>query len=107
AAWRLALESKDKPTALVLTRQGLPTLENSREKAYEGVKNGAYVISEAKGEPDAIILATGSEVSLAIEAQKELATNNIDVRVVSMPSWDRFEQQDAAYKQEVIPSNVK
>lgn len=106
AAWRLALESTDQPTALVLTRQGLPTLENTASKAYEGVKRGAYVISDAKGEPDAILLATGSEVSLAIEAQKELAKNNIDVRVVSMPSWDRFEKQDAAYQEEVIPKTV-
>src|SRR5699024_7643323 len=79
AAWRLALESTDQPTALVLTRQGLPTLENSAEKAYEGVKRGAYIVSEAKGEPDAILLATGSEVSLAIEAQKVLAEQDIDV----------------------------
>lgn len=107
AAWRLALESADKPTALVLTRQGLPTLENTAERALEGVKRGAYVVSDGEGEPDAILLATGSEVSLAIEAQKELAKENINVRVVSMPSWDRFEQQDESYKEEVIPSHIK
>lgn len=107
AAWRLALESTDQPTALVLTRQGLPTLENTLEKAFEGVKRGAYVVSDAEGNPDAILLATGSEVSLAIEAQKELRKENIDVRVVSMPSWDRFEQQDEAYKEEVLPSDIK
>lgn len=107
AAWRLALESTDQPTALVLTRQGLPTLENTAEKAFEGVKRGAYVVSDAEGNPDAILLATGSEVSLAIEAQKELRKENIDVRVVSMPSWDRFEQQDEAYKEEVLPSDIK
>lgn len=108
AAWRLAMESKDQPTALVLTRQGLPTLENTKEKAYEGVKKGAYTVSKAKGDtPDALLLATGSEVQLAIAAQKELLTQGIDVSVVSMPSWDRFEQQDEAYKNEVIPTNVK
>lgn len=107
AAWRLALESADKPTALVLTRQGLPTLENTAERALEGVKRGAYVVSDGEGEPDAILLATGSEVSLAIDAQKELAKENINVRVVSMPSWDRFEQQDESYKEEVIPSHIK
>src|SRR5690606_38132006 len=72
AAWRLAIESTDTPTALVLTRQGLPTLEVNDEAVYEGVKKGAYVVSEAKGEVAGLLLATGSEVSLAIAAQKEL-----------------------------------
>src|SRR5690606_2152415 len=88
AAWQLALESKDKPTLLVLTRQGLPTLDVPLEKVREGVRKGAYVISDAKERIDAILIATGSEVNLAIEAQKELYKQNIDVRVVSMPSWD-------------------
>ncbi|MYL57959.1 transketolase, partial [Virgibacillus halodenitrificans] len=91
AAWRLALESTDTPTALVLTRQNLPTLEGTKEHAYEGVKKGAYIVSKAeKDTPDALLLATGSEVQLAVAAQKELATKGIDVQVVSMPSWDRF-----------------
>jgi transketolase len=107
AAWKVALESKNTPTALVLTRQNLPTIEGTVENAYEGVSRGAYVISKAKGTPDALLLASGSEVSLAIEAQKALAEENIDVSVVSMPSWDRFEAQDAAYKESVLPSSVK
>lgn len=107
AAWRLALESEDKPTVLVLTRQGLPTLPNTIDKAYEGVSRGAYVVSDAQKEPEAILLATGSEVSLAIEAQKALFDKNIDVRVVSIPSWDRFESQDETYKNEVIPPHIK
>ncbi|MEW9676151.1 transketolase [Lentibacillus sp. L22] len=108
AAWRLALESHDQPTALVLTRQGLPTLEGTKERAYEGVKKGAYVISKAtKDTPDALLLATGSEVQLAVEAKETLQAKGIDVSVVSMPSWDRFEQQDDAYKNEVIPKDVK
>jgi transketolase len=108
AAWRLAVESKDKPTALVLSRQNLPILEGTKEHAYEGVKKGAYVISNSEKEtPDALILATGSEVQLAVQAQNVLKEKNIDVRVVSMPSWDRFEEQDQAYKDSVIPSNVK
>lgn len=108
AAWRLALESHDQPTALVLTRQGLPTLEGTKERAYEGVKKGAYVISKAtKDTPDALLLATGSEVQLAVEAKERLQAKGIDVSVVSMPSWDRFEQQDDAYKNEVIPKDVK
>lgn len=107
AAWRLALESTETPTALVLTRQDLPILEGTKENAYEGVKKGAYVISDANGKIDAILLATGSEVSLAIEAQKQLRNEGIETRVVSMPSWDRFEAQTAEYKESVIPSNVK
>ncbi|WP_245831740.1 transketolase [Oceanobacillus senegalensis] len=108
AAWRLAVESTDQPTALVLTRQNLPTLEGTKEKAYEGVKRGAYVVSDSRKEtPDALILSTGSEVQLAVLAQKELKEKNIDVRVISMPSWDRFEAQNQAYKDEVIPPQVK
>jgi transketolase len=106
AAWRLALEAKDHPTALVLTRQGLPTLAHTKEQGYIGVKRGAYIVSPEKEQVDAIILATGSEVSLAIDAQQALLADHIDVRVVSMPSWDRFEQQEAAYQEEIIPANV-
>lgn len=107
AAWRLALESTNQPTALVLTRQNLPTLANTAELAYEGVKKGAYVVSESEKEtPDALLLATGSEVQLAVAAQTALKEKNIDVRVVSMPSWDRFEVQDEAYKNKVLPKEV-
>jgi len=108
AAWRLALESTDQPTALVLTRQNVQTVKATKEKAYEGVKKGAYVISPAtKDNPDALLLATGSEVNLAIAAQQTLLEQGIDTQVVSMPSWDRFEQQSDAYKQTVIPPTVK
>ncbi|WP_071396172.1 transketolase [Bacillus tuaregi] len=106
AAWSLALESNDQPTALVLTRQDLPTLDVSNEKAYEGVKKGAYVISEAAEDAEGLLLATGSEVSLAIEAQKALEKEGIYVSVVSMPSWDRFESQSKEYKESVIPKNL-
>lgn len=107
AAWRLAIESTDTPTALVLTRQGLPTLALDDETVYEGVKKGAYVVSEANGDVQGLLLATGSEVSLAIAAQQELEKEGILVSVVSMPSWDRFEQQSAEYKESVLPKNVK
>lgn len=108
AAWRLAMESKNTPTALVLTRQGLPTLEGTKERAYEGVKKGAYIVSEGeKDTPDALLLATGSEVQLAIDSQKALKKDGIEVNVVSMPSWDRFNEQDRAYQDKVIPPNVK
>ncbi|PYZ98113.1 transketolase [Alteribacter lacisalsi] len=107
AAYKLAMESKNEPTALVLTRQGLPTLEGTDKKAYEGVKKGAYVVSEANGDMDGILIATGSEVSLAVEAQQALEKEGLFVNVVSMPSWDRFEKQSAEYKESVIPKDVK
>ncbi|ARI77415.1 transketolase [Halobacillus mangrovi] len=108
AAWRLALESNTTPNALVLTRQGLPTLEGTAEKAYEGVKHGAYILSDSdKKDPDAILLASGSEVQLIVEAQSELKKKGYDVRVVSVPSFDRFNAQSAEYKEEVLPSNVR
>ncbi|MBB5174436.1 transketolase [Texcoconibacillus texcoconensis] len=107
AAWKLSLESTDQPHALVFSRQGLPTLEGTAEKAYEGVKRGAYVVSEANGEVDGYLLATGSEVSLAVEAQRALEQDNIHVNVVSMPSWDRFEAQGEDYKQQVLPNDGK
>lgn len=108
AAWRLSLEATDHPTALVLTRQGLPTLEGTKEHAYEGVKNGAYVLSSGEKEtPDALLLATGSEVQLVAAAQKELQKKGISVNVISMPSWDRFKQQSIAYQNQVLPPQVK
>lgn len=105
-AWELAMESQDHPTALVLTRQGLPTLDGSIEHADEGVRKGAYVISESAEEAQGILIATGSEVRLAINAQKALAEENIHMRVVSMPSWDLFEQQPHSYKEEVLPRTL-
>ncbi|MCQ6280072.1 transketolase [Bacillus sp. EB600] len=108
AAWKLAVESTEKPTALVLTRQNLPTIKDTDKNAYEGVSKGAYVISPAgKETADALLLATGSEVGLAVEAQQKLASEGIHVSVVSMPSWDRFEVQSKEYKESVLPKNVK
>lgn len=108
AAWRLAVESNNKPTALILTRQDLPTMKDTDKNAYNGVSKGAYVISPAgKETPDALLLATGSEVGLAVEAQKTLANEGIEVSVVSMPSWDRFEEQSQEYKDSILPKNVK
>jgi transketolase len=108
AAWRLAVESKDKPTALVLTRQNLPTIKDTDKNAYDGVSRGAYVVSPAGSEtPDALLLASGSEVGLAVKAQEALASEGIQVSVVSMPSWDRFEAQSKEYKESVIPKSVK
>jgi transketolase len=99
-AWKIALESKDQPTSIVLTRQDVPTLQHS---SIKGTEKGGYVISSEKKKIDAIIIATGSEVSLAIEVQKALLLENIDVRVVSLPSFEIFNKQDAAYQDSVIP----
>ncbi|EOW80196.1 transketolase [Enterococcus columbae] len=108
AAWKLALTSKETPTVLVLSRQNLPVIEGTKEFADENVDKGAYVISAQKGEkPEGILIATGSEVYLAVQAQKALAEEGIDVSVVSMPSMERFEQQSAEYKDSVLPRGVK
>jgi transketolase len=108
AAWKLAVESTNTPTALVLTRQNLPTIKDTDKNAYEGVSKGAYVISPSgKETADAMLLAAGSEVGLAVQAQEALASEGIHVSVVSMPSWDRFEKQSKEYKDSVIPKSVK
>jgi transketolase len=107
AAWKVAMETNDHPTALVLTRQGIPTLEETAELAKDGVSRGAYILSEAKEEPRALMLGSGSEVHLLVEAQQILADEGIHVSVVSMPSWDRFEAQSKDYKEKVLPKNVK
>ncbi|WP_077211619.1 transketolase [Bacillus dakarensis] len=108
AAWKIAVESTDEPTALVLTRQNLPTIKGTDANAYEGVSKGAYVVSPAEnGNPDVLLLASGSEVGLAVEAQKALVNEGIQASVVSMPSWYRFEKQSKEYKESVIPKNVK
>ncbi|MGM7723948.1 transketolase [uncultured Metabacillus sp.] len=108
AAWKLAIESTSTPTALVLTRQNLKTVKGTNETAYEGVQKGAYVISPAAKEtPDVLLLASGSEVGLAVEAQSVLAAEGIEASVVSMPAWDRFEAQSDEYKRSVLPKEVK
>ena len=104
AAWYAAMVSKSTPTAIVLTRQNLPQLDGSGKKALKG----AYIIKEAsKSTPDMILIASGSEVSLAIEAAKELDKDNIATRVVSMPCMDVFETQSKEYKEEVLPKTVR
>lgn len=107
AAWKLALESTNEPTLLILSRQNLMTQKSTKELAYEGVKKGAYVISPATGSLDGVLIATGSEVELAVAAQDRLEKEGTHVSVVSMPSWDRFEKQSPEYKQSVIPKEVK
>jgi transketolase len=108
AAWAYALENDSSPVALVLTRQNLPILEGTNTNAREGIAKGAYVVSDAAdGNPKAQIIATGSEVQLAVAAQQALAAEGIQVRVISMPSWNLFEQQPQAYKDSVLLPDVK
>lgn len=107
AAWIQALETTNKPTILVLSRQNLPVLPNSKNMAKDGVAKGGYVISKAESDtPEGILIATGSEVNLAVQAQKELKAQGKDVSVVSLPSFDLFEAQDEAYKESVLPKAV-
>lgn len=107
AAWKFALTSKEGPVALILTRHKLPILPGTLEKAMDGVQRGAYVISESPLDRiDVILIATGSEVVDAIEAQKLLLERRVGARVVSMPSWERFEKQPLFYKLNILPNDV-
>ncbi|SEA18023.1 transketolase [Pedobacter hartonius] len=106
-AWRVALEHQDGPVVLVFTRQGLPVLDQDKYGKAEGLEKGAYILSDAEGQPDLILIATGSEVALIMDAQAKLKEEGIAARVVSMPSWELFEKQDAAYKEQVFPKAIK
>jgi transketolase len=112
AAWALAVDRRDGPVALALTRQKVPTLAGTAELAREGVRRGGYVLRRASteadgGRPDVILIATGSEVQLAVAAAEALEADSIAARVVSLPCWERFEAQDAAYRDEVLPPEVR
>ncbi|MFQ5718854.1 MAG: transketolase [Acidobacteriota bacterium] len=105
-AWREALRHRDHPTALVLSRQKLPVLARDRPDASVGVERGAYVLAEASGTPAAILMASGSEVSLALSARRELEAGGVPTRVVSFPSWELFDRQPADYRESVLPPQV-
>ena len=106
-AWKIIAQLQHQPVALVLTRQNLPTLDRTKYAAASGTAHGAYVLADAPGgKPDVIIMGTGSELSLCVEAYEKLKTEGIKARVVSMPSWEIFERQDAAYKESVLPSSI-
>src|SRR5207245_10498520 len=104
-ARRGALEEVSGPAMLVLTRQDLPVLDRSRLAGAEGVGRGAYVLADADS-PDAVLVATGSEVWVALEARDLLAEGGVQLRVVSMPSWELFEAQSAAHRDEVLPAGL-
>ncbi|WP_426262065.1 transketolase-like TK C-terminal-containing protein, partial [Sphingomonas sp. DC1200-1] len=106
AAWRAIMADASHPTALILSRQALPTLDRSKYASADGLAKGAYVLADSEN-PEVILIATGSEVSLALAAHDRLVAQGVASRVVSMPSWYRYEKQDAAYKESVLPKGVK
>jgi transketolase len=105
-AWKIAMQRSDGPTALCLTRQGLPVLDRAVLGPAEGIERGGYILSEAGADPELVLIASGSEVSLALEAQAQLEDEGIPTRVVNLASWDLFDAQDVAYKLEVLPGDL-
>src|SRR6266704_3123662 len=106
-AYRYIMQLRHQPAVLALSRQALPTLDRNRYAPATGVAQGAYVLADAGGEPQVIIIGSGSEVSLAVEAHETLVSEGIRSRVVSMPSWEIFDHQPKEYRDSVLPSNVK
>ena len=108
AAWRVAIETRDHPIALVLTRQNVPTLDRGKFASADELRKGAYVLADAPGgKPDIVLIGTGSELSLVLAASEKLAEQKINARVVSMPSWELFDQQPAAYRESVLPKSAR
>jgi transketolase len=107
-AWQTALEERDRPIALVLTRQNVPTLDRTRYASAELLRRGAYVLNASDGprDPDVILIASGSEVGLIVAAEAVLQKANVNARLVSMPSWRLFEEQSAVYRESVLPTTV-
>lgn len=106
-AWRAALLHKDGPVSIILTRQNVPVIDREKTAPANDLKNGAYILSDCEGKPDVILMASGSEVHLILEAQQILKSENIRARVVSFPSWELFEATDTSYKQSVLPPDVR
>ncbi len=106
-AWKVAIEKKNGPVALLLTRQGLPVLDPSKCDAVNGVAKGAYIVKDSQGTPEIILIGSGSELQHCIKASEQLEAEGVKVRVVSFPSWDLFEKQSAEYKESVLPKAVK
>jgi transketolase len=106
-AWRVIMQYKDRPVCLVLTRQAIPTLDRSRYASASGVSRGAYILADAENsEPEVLLLATGSEVSLCVTAYEQLKSAGIKARVISMPSWELFEKQNQEYRDNVLPPGI-
>ena len=106
-AWRVAIEHTDGPVAIVLTRQGIPIIDQKKYAKAKKLEKGAYILSDSEGEPDLILIASGSEVQLILAAQEELKKSNIQARVVSMPCWNLFDQQSDAYREKVFPKHIR
>lgn len=106
-AWRVAIEHANGPVAIVLTRQGIPVIDQKKYAKAKNLEKGAYILSDCEGHPDILLMATGSEVHLILEAQEVLKTDHINARVISMPSWELFDKQSAAYHEKVLPKNIK
>ena len=107
-AWRVIMEMKHEPVVLILSRQALPTLDRSKFAPASGLRRGAYVLSDVtNGKPDVLLIGTGSEVSLCLGAQEALKKQGVEARVISMPSWKLFEDQDEAYRESVLPSHIR
>ena len=106
-AWRVAIKHSDGPVAIVLTRQGIPIIDQEKYGKAKELEKGAYILSDSDGEPDIILIATGSEVHLILEAQEKLKEDGIKARVVSMPSWSLFDKQSAAYRESVLPKHIR
>jgi transketolase len=106
-AWRVALEHEGGPVALILTRQNLPIIDQEKYASAVNLERGAYILSPCEGEPQLILIATGSEVQLALAAQQQLKDAGIAASVVSMPSWELFEKQQDDYKEQVLPKKIK
>ncbi|MBI3262292.1 MAG: transketolase, partial [Acidobacteria bacterium] len=106
-AWRVIMELRHEPVALVLSRQELPTLDRAKYAPAQGLRHGAYILADAKdGTPEVILIGTGSEVALCVQAYEELTADGIATRVVSMPSWELFERMETAYRHHVLPPEV-
>jgi transketolase len=106
-AWRVAIEHQGGPVALILTRQVLPIIDRSKYASAEGLEKGAYILAAADGKtPEIILIATGSEVAPTLDAYQKLTAEGIAARLVSMPSWDLFEQQPQSYRDKVLPPSV-
>jgi transketolase len=106
-AWRVMMQQRHQPTALILTRQDVPILDRSVYASAEGLARGGYVLADADGEPEVILIATGSEVALAIGAYEELRSDGVQARVVSLPSWYLFDLQEDDYRESVLPLAVQ
>ena len=106
-AWKAILQHSGGPVALILTRQEVPTIDQEKYAPAANVEKGAYILSSCEGEPKLILMGSGSEVHLLLEAQEKLKAENIPSNVVSFPSWELFDAQSAEYKEKVLPKNVR